>query len=151
VKVIRGSPLSAWIDRTAVDPAGRKVGKVVEICSDDRSPDPRWLVLTTGVFGMRRVPVPIDGTRLRGDDVEIGYHDEQVRQAPTLMRSTSGPVIDEFRLCAHYGVRPPVDGRSPRLRRWPRLALRETHPTPGPDITTTSPIARPEGANDEPA
>ena len=60
--------LSDWLNRTAVDSAGDKVGTITDVYVDESTGQPDWLTVSTGMFGSKVSFVPIEGARLSGDD-----------------------------------------------------------------------------------
>ena len=59
------SPSNAdqYVGRTAVDLEGTKIGKIGQVYLDDRTGDPMWVTVSTGLFGSRQsfAPSPRSG------------------------------------------------------------------------------------------
>jgi uncharacterized protein (TIGR02271 family) len=71
---LRGAPV--------YDTAGKKIGKVEEIFYDDESNEPEWIGLGAGMFGTKRVLVPVRGARIANDGVAVPYTKDVVKDAP---------------------------------------------------------------------
>ena len=94
--------LSAWIDRTAVDRHGEKIGTIVDAYVDEESGQPEWLAVRTGLMGSSVSFVPLAGAEARGEDVMVGYDNERVKSAPSAEPDGTLSLDEEARLYAHY-------------------------------------------------
>ena len=65
------SDAQQYVGRTAVDLEGNKVGKIGQVYVDDRTGEPLWLTVATGLFGTRESFAPVSGARIDGDDVRL--------------------------------------------------------------------------------
>ena len=97
------SQLSDWLNRTAVDSAGDKVGTITDVYVDEGTGQPDWLTVSTGLFGSKVSFVPIEGARLSGDDVVIGFDKPTVKGAPNTEADGQLSVAEEEALYAYYG------------------------------------------------
>jgi uncharacterized protein (TIGR02271 family) len=70
--------------RPVYDSAGEKIGKVEEIFYDYESNQPEWIGLGTGMFGTKRVLVPVEGASIESDRVTVAYTKEQVKDSPDI-------------------------------------------------------------------
>jgi len=68
--------------RTAVGPGGDKIGRIGEVYLDDRTGQPTWVTVSTGLFGTRESFAPLYGAQLTGDDVALAVSKDQVKDAP---------------------------------------------------------------------
>jgi uncharacterized protein YrrD len=50
--------VATWRGRTMVDRDGGKVGPITDIYADDRTGQPQWALVDTGLFGARSTFVP---------------------------------------------------------------------------------------------
>src|ERR671936_2398888 len=72
-----------YIRRAAVDAEGNRIGKITKVYSDDKTGQPQWLLVETGLFGTRQSLAPIDGSRFEGDQlVVLAVSKDQVKDAP---------------------------------------------------------------------
>jgi PRC-barrel domain protein len=75
-----------YVHRAAVDPDGNRIGKVSRVYLDDRTGQPQWVLVETGLFGTRDSFAPIHGSRIDGERVVLGVSKEQVKDAPNIDR-----------------------------------------------------------------
>ena len=95
--------VEAWLNRTVVDSSGGKVGTVTDVYVDDETGQPDWLAVSTGLFGTKVSFVPIEGSRPTGDDVQVAYTKDQVKDAPRTEADGRLSVDEEQKLYAYYG------------------------------------------------
>jgi len=69
---------------TVYDSAGEKIGKVEEIFYDYETNEPEWIGLGTGMFGKKRVLVPVRGANIANDSVSVRYTKDQVKDSPDI-------------------------------------------------------------------
>ena len=89
---------------TVLDPEGNKIGTVGELYLDDRTQDPSWASVKTGLFGMSQSFVPLDEATVDGDDIRVPYTKDQVKDAPRTDPDGHLEPADEDRLYRHYGL-----------------------------------------------
>ncbi len=106
----------SWIGRTLKDESGHKVGKVTDIYTDDDTGQPEWLAVNTGLFGSNVSFVPVNGAALAGDDLQVPFPKDQVKQAPNAGADGVLSSEEEARLYAHFGY--DYDQERVRLQRW---------------------------------
>jgi uncharacterized protein (TIGR02271 family) len=73
---MRGAPV--------YDSTGDKIGKVEEIFYDMQSRVPEWVGIGTGVFGTKRVLVPVEGAQVTEDGLLVAYDKEHVKDSPDI-------------------------------------------------------------------
>ena len=93
-----------WRGRNVVDPEGAKVGRLEEVYLDQHSGRPEWLLVHTGLLGMKSSFAPLAGARVDGEDVRIGYSKQEVKDAPSVEADGELSQEEEARLYAHYGL-----------------------------------------------
>jgi uncharacterized protein (TIGR02271 family) len=93
-----------WSGRTVVDSAGDKIGKADQVyyANDDGSPE--WLTVNTGLFGSKTNFVPVDGAKPSGEDVQVAYTKDQVKDAPGIDPDGELSQTEERELWTHYGL-----------------------------------------------
>ena len=82
---------------------------IVDVYNDSWTGQPRWLVLTTGFFGIRRTVAPVRDAVLLGKSVVVAYSKEVIATAPQVHTFTAITAADEPSIVAHYahhGQRP---------------------------------------------
>ncbi|WP_226350036.1 DUF2382 domain-containing protein [Pseudonocardia sp. ICBG601] len=93
------------IGRQVVDNHGEKVGKIGQIYLDERSGDPTWATVNTGLFGTKESFVPLQNADVHDRDVALGVEKKAVKDCPHVGRSDerlTGSEEDE--LYRHYGI-----------------------------------------------
>jgi uncharacterized protein (TIGR02271 family) len=97
------SPVSDLTGRTVIDADGDKVGTVFDVYIDNDTDQPEWLAISTGLFGNKVSFAPIAGAALVGDDLQIGYPKDLVKDAPKADADGELSPDEEADLYAHYG------------------------------------------------
>jgi uncharacterized protein (TIGR02271 family) len=92
----------AWIGRDAYDRNGDKIGQVEAIYYDDLTPRPEWVAVRTGLFGRKVTFAPIAGSSARGEDLELAYDKDLVKDAPNCEADGHLSEDEERRLFEHY-------------------------------------------------
>ncbi len=92
-----------WAGRTVEGPDGHKIGKVHEIYLDDRSGQPEWALVNTGLFGTRSSFVPISEARTDGDTVTVPFDKDKVKGAPNIDGDEHLSPQEEAELFRYYG------------------------------------------------
>lgn len=70
------------LNRTAVGPDGEKIGTVGQVYINDETGWPDWATVNTGLFGMKENFVPLQGTRLDGDNLVLPFGKDTVKNSP---------------------------------------------------------------------
>ena len=91
-------------NRTLVDPAGEKIGKVGEVYTDHEGGQPEWALVHTGLLGTNQSFVPLRGASASGEDVVVTVDKQAVKDAPSVEAEQELSEADERRLFEHYGV-----------------------------------------------
>lgn len=91
-----------YIHRVAVDPEGGRIGKVSKMYLDDRSGQPTWLLVETGLFGMKDSFAPIHGSRVDGERVVLGVPKDMVKDAPNIDKDAHISESEEDALREYY-------------------------------------------------
>jgi uncharacterized protein (TIGR02271 family) len=72
------------IGRTAVDNSGDKIGKVGQVYLDDRTGEPVWVTIQTGMLGTKETFAPLAGSRVDDDNLVIAAPKDVVKDAPNI-------------------------------------------------------------------
>ena len=99
------SPTDAqqYIGRTATDLEGNKVGKIGQVYLDDRTGEPLWVTVSTGLFGNRQSFAPIPGSAFDGDDVRLAVSKDTIRDAPNVDNDQHISGDEQNALYDYYG------------------------------------------------
>jgi uncharacterized protein (TIGR02271 family) len=92
-----------YIGRTAVDLEGNKVGKIGQVYLDDGTGDPRWVTVSTGLFGNRQSFAPIAGSAFDGDDVRLAVSKDTIKDAPNVDDDEHINADEQSALYDYYG------------------------------------------------
>jgi len=92
----------AWIDRDAYDVNGEKIGEIAGIYYDEVTGRPEWLVVRTGLFGSNVSFAPIAGSSAYGEDLQVAYDKDTVKDAPNVDPDGYLDADEERRLFEHY-------------------------------------------------
>ncbi|WP_289377219.1 PRC-barrel domain-containing protein [Rhodococcus indonesiensis] len=120
VTMINNSDIDALVGATVHGPGG-KLGKIGEVYLDNRTGNPAWITVVTGLFGTRRHFVPIDVAELDGKDVRLPFDKDTVTGAPNIDEDGRLTPEEETQLYRYYD-RADADtdtGRAPDTDRMP--------------------------------
>jgi uncharacterized protein (TIGR02271 family) len=95
---------SAYENRSLVDSTGQKVGTIEDVYVDQETGKPEWVLVKTGLFGMRTTFVPISELQPEGDTLRAPYNKDQINGAPNAGDEERPSPEEEARLFQHYGI-----------------------------------------------
>jgi uncharacterized protein (TIGR02271 family) len=93
-----------WHGRNAVDRGGDKLGTIEEIYLDDRTGQPEWLLVKTGLFGSKSTFIPLQDAQENGDEIRVPYEKALVKDAPGVEVGQQLSQQEEAELYRHYGL-----------------------------------------------
>jgi uncharacterized protein (TIGR02271 family) len=94
----------SWQGATMVDRDGDKVGTVESIYVDDQTGEPEWALVNTGLFGTKSSFVPLAQASGSGDQVQVPYEKQLVKDAPRIDPDQHLSEAEEQELWRHYGL-----------------------------------------------
>jgi uncharacterized protein (TIGR02271 family) len=94
----------SWQGATMVDRDGDKVGTIESIYVDDQTGQPEWALVNTGLFGTRSTFVPIAQASGSGDQVQVPFEKQRIKDAPTMDADGHLSEAEEQELWRHYGL-----------------------------------------------
>jgi uncharacterized protein (TIGR02271 family) len=94
----------SWQGATMVDRDGDKVGTIDAIYVDDQTGEPEWALVNTGLFGARSTFVPIAQATGSGDQVQVPYEKQRIKDAPNIDPDGHLSEQEEQELWRHYGL-----------------------------------------------
>jgi uncharacterized protein (TIGR02271 family) len=94
----------SWQGATMVDRDGDRVGTIESIYVDDQSGEPEWALVNTGLFGTRSTFVPIAQATSSGDQVQVPYQKQLIKDAPRMDPDGHLSEAEEQQLWRHYGL-----------------------------------------------
>jgi uncharacterized protein (TIGR02271 family) len=99
VDTVRG-----WQGATMVDRDGGKIGTIESIYVDDQTGEPEWALVNTGLFGTKSSFVPLAQASRSGDQVQVPYEKQLVKDAPRVDPDQHLSEAEEQQLWRHYGL-----------------------------------------------
>jgi uncharacterized protein YrrD len=93
-----------YIHRAAVDAEGNRIGKISQVYHDDRTGEPMWILVETGLFGTKQSFAPISGSRFDEELVVLAVSKDQVKDAPNIDRDAHISEQEEEALRRYYGI-----------------------------------------------
>jgi uncharacterized protein (TIGR02271 family) len=94
----------SWQGRTMVGRDGDKIGTIDAIYLDDQTGQPEWGLVNTGLFGAKSTFVPLAQADTVGDDVQVPYEKQLVKDAPRVEADQHLSEAEEQELWRHYGL-----------------------------------------------
>ena len=92
------------IGKTAVDSSGDKIGKIGQVYLDDRTGEPAWLTVSTGLFGSNESFAPVAGVEPgAGEEVRLSVSKAQVKDAPNIADDGHIGDAEQEELYRYYG------------------------------------------------
>ena len=107
--MIDRSQVQQLIGRQAVTTDGTKIGKIGQVYLDDRSGQPEWITVNTGLFGTKESFVPLANANHDGDVLTVPYGKDQIKDAPSIEATGHLSEAEEQELYRYYGVSPVGD------------------------------------------
>jgi uncharacterized protein (TIGR02271 family) len=94
----------SWQGATMVDRDGDRVGTIDAIYVDDQSGQPEWALVNTGLFGTKSTFVPLAQANPAGDQVQVPYEKQLIKDAPRMDPDGHLSEAEEQQLWRHYGL-----------------------------------------------
>jgi uncharacterized protein (TIGR02271 family) len=98
------------LGNTAYDNAHNMIGRIGHVYVDDRTGQPEWMTVQTGMAGKRESLVPLEPAEVRGNEVIVPFEKQQVSNAPNVGADAAGHLSeqDEVQLYSYYGMQHPT-------------------------------------------
>jgi uncharacterized protein (TIGR02271 family) len=93
-----------WQGATLVASDGDKLGTIDSIYLDDQTGQPEWALVNTGLFGTKSSFVPLAQANGSGDQVQVPYDKQLVKDAPRIDPDQHLAEAEEQQLWRHYGL-----------------------------------------------
>jgi uncharacterized protein (TIGR02271 family) len=91
--------------KSVFDSTGEKIGGIEEIYLDDATREPEWIGLGSGLFGMKRILVPLEGAQAQADGIRVPFDKDKVKNAPDVkVDEHSISEEAEAQLYSYYGM-----------------------------------------------
>ena len=89
---------------TAYDNAGEKLGSIKEVFVDDNTGQPTFVEVKHGLFGMSSSLVPLRGHKLVGEDLNLAFSKDRIKDAPELDAERGLTTSEQDKVLNHYGL-----------------------------------------------
>jgi uncharacterized protein (TIGR02271 family) len=89
---------------TVLDSEGNKIGSVGAVYFDDRTDEPDWMTVKTGLLGNSEQFVPLSQASLEGDAVRLPFPKDKVKDAPHIEADEHLDLEQERELYRYYGL-----------------------------------------------
>jgi hypothetical protein len=96
--------VDTWQGRTLLDRDGGRIGTINAIYLDDRTGQPEWALVNTGLFGAKSSFVPLAQAFQSDDDVLVPCDKQLVLDAPRIDPDGHLSEAEERQLWRHYGL-----------------------------------------------
>jgi PRC-barrel domain/Domain of unknown function (DUF2382) len=104
--------VDTWQGRTLLDRDGGRIGTIDAIYLDDRTGQPEWALVNTGLFGAKSSFVPLAQAFQSDDDVLVPCDKQLVLDAPRIDPDGHLSEAEERQLWRHYGLDYDTTGQS---------------------------------------
>jgi uncharacterized protein (TIGR02271 family) len=84
------------------DADGRKVGKLGQVYLDNKTGDPQWVTVSTGLFGTSESFVPLTNATTSGDDIRVAFAKDVITDAPRVDADGQISEQEEAELFRYY-------------------------------------------------
>ncbi len=134
--------------RDVVDESGEKIGSIAAVYLDDATEQPSWVTVKTGWFGTSETFVPVDRASMVGEDLQVPYGKDKVKEAPRIAPDADLDPSEEQELYRYYGLEP--DGLAGGPESGTATSSGETAETAGTPTDATNPTGATTDSEDEP-
>ena len=101
------------------DRDGDKIGGIEEIYLDAETSEPAWALVNTGLFGTKRIFVPLLEASEADGTLTVPFDKGTVKDAPQVDANGQLTKREEAELYRHYGIDYAAEADSGmRMRRW---------------------------------
>ena len=83
---------------------GAKIGSVGQVYLDNRTGEPEWVSVKTGLFGTKESFVPLGTATFSGDRITVPFPKDQVKNAPQIDPDGELSPAEEDELYRYYGL-----------------------------------------------
>ncbi|NRQ39518.1 PRC and DUF2382 domain-containing protein [Nonomuraea sp. NN258] len=94
------------LDCHVVGSDGQHIGKVGQVYLNDRSGEPEWVTVRTGLFGTKQTFVPLANARRSGEEIRVPFDKEMIKGAPNIDVDGRLSLEEEADLYRYYGMQP---------------------------------------------
>lgn len=95
--------LAGWVDLDVFDATGRKIGTVTDVRYGKNTGELVWLIVKTGLFGLKKVAVPSNEVDRQSGRVVARVEKSRITGAPGVSTSKILADEEEQKICTYYG------------------------------------------------
>lgn len=85
---------------------GGKIGSAGQVYLDDKTGDPEWVSVRTGLFGSKESFVPLADATLSDDRLQVPFDKDRIKDAPRIDSDSELSSAEEDTLYRYYGLSP---------------------------------------------
>ncbi len=89
---------------TAFDREGERLGAVTEVYINDTTGQPDFVEVAHGLFGMDSSIVPLRGHRLDGEDLQLAFTRDRIKDAPDIDDESHLSDEEQEHIICHFGL-----------------------------------------------
>jgi uncharacterized protein YrrD len=94
-----------WLGKMLFDSEGDKIGKLQDVYVDVENDEPQFATVKEGFIGRHLTFVPLGGTTIGPDGLQVAVTKEQVRSGPNIeLEGEELSQADESALYHHFGL-----------------------------------------------
>lgn len=93
-----------WTGHDLLDINGEKIGTVEDVRYGDATGGLKWLLVKTGLFGVKKVLVPAGEVKATEDALVVPFTKDRVKDAPGVDEDEAFTPNEERTVCAYYGL-----------------------------------------------
>ena len=102
------------------DSQGKKIGRVGQVYLDDKTGEPTWITVRTGLFGSRENFVPLRQTTLNPGRVNVPFSTAKVKESPVIDADRHLDAHEEAQLYRYYTAEDPDGAEDDEIAVKPR-------------------------------
>ncbi|MBN1319669.1 MAG: PRC-barrel domain-containing protein [Thermoleophilia bacterium] len=95
--------LSGWVDLEVFDADGDKIGTVTDVRYGKNTGELVWLIVKTGLLGLKKVAVPSNEVERQGGRVVARLDKDRITGAPGVSTERILADDEERDICTYYG------------------------------------------------
>ncbi len=99
----RQEPETEWTGHDLYDKDGDKVGTIEDVRYGEKTIGLKWLVVESGLFGMKKIVVPATEVESSGGRLVVPYDKAKLKDAPGFKHDWT-TMEEEQNVCSYYGL-----------------------------------------------
>lgn len=95
--------LAGWVDLEVFDASGEKIGTVIDVRYGKNTGELVWLIVKTGLLGLKKVAVPSNEVERKDGRVIARLDKDRITSAPGVSMERILADDEERDICTYYG------------------------------------------------